>query len=140
MRWDPPGDLAFSREPMTKQLWTPDERDPEELELYRIVARYVGSTLRILDHFLTARGFFRWRSRRFQHGLLNGLKDRVNQKTNNEPEKKSNQHSSYQVVRNGVREVTLELPAASSVIVWSSSGCLKSGAISIKGASTKSRP
>lgn len=47
VRWNPPGDLAFSREPMTSQLWTPDVRDPEELEFYRIVAfphqgRYVG--------------------------------------------------------------------------------------------------
>ena len=47
VHWDPPGDLAFRQEPFSEQLWTPDARDPTELELYRVCVfphqgRYVG--------------------------------------------------------------------------------------------------
>ncbi|MHC4444456.1 MAG: hypothetical protein ACYTF1_10635 [Planctomycetota bacterium] len=47
VNWNPPGDLAFGREPLQERLWTPDEHDPAELELYRVCVfphqgRYVG--------------------------------------------------------------------------------------------------
>ncbi|MBN1346721.1 MAG: hypothetical protein JXQ73_28785 [Phycisphaerae bacterium] len=47
VRWEPPGDYAYREDPWRSKLWTPDERDPEELEFYRMCVfvhqgRYVG--------------------------------------------------------------------------------------------------
>jgi hypothetical protein len=47
IRWEPPGDYVYRKDPWRAKLWVPDERDPKELEFYRICVfrhqgRYVG--------------------------------------------------------------------------------------------------
>lgn len=47
VHWTPEGDYAFRKPEKVKELWVPDEQDPDELEFYRICAfpyqgRYVG--------------------------------------------------------------------------------------------------
>jgi len=112
---------------------------PFELGRYSVVAWHVGPAFWVLDHLFTARGLLARRCRRLQQYLFDGLKNRVTQEKDNDPEKKSNQHSNYQDVRNGTSSATPAFPAASSAMVWSSNGCLRSGAISTRGASTKAR-
>ncbi len=47
IHWKPDGDYAFRNKEKEKELWVPDEKDPKELEFYRICAfpyhdRYIG--------------------------------------------------------------------------------------------------
>ena len=109
------------------------------LDFYGIVAWHIGPAFRVLDHVLTTAGFL-WR---FAGGLQQGLSDhleyRVNQETDYQPDQQANQHNDYQLVRNGTSSSMPVPAAASALMVCSSSGCLRSGAISRRGARTKER-
>ncbi len=109
------------------------------LTLDRIFFRDIGATLGILNHVFAAGCFFSGGGGWFQQGLFDDLEYRIHQKADNQPNKSSNKHLGYQVSRTGASSATPELPAASSATVLSSNGCLKSGAISCRGASTKAR-